>query len=102
MRKESKNRIVEDVYDVERRLELVSKRIRESKEITEQNKQLIFKFADNCLLRGLSKLCAVFYLDRFWDIARLVDKDFDRVSMKGVSVDGVVSPTTLYTADILP
>jgi hypothetical protein len=75
VRNESSNRIVVDVYDVERRLELVSKRIRESREIAERNKQLIFKFA-NCILQGLSKLRAVFYLNRFWNTARLVDKDF--------------------------
>jgi len=48
VRKESGNRIVEDIYDVERRLELVARRIRESREITEHNKELIFRFSDNC------------------------------------------------------
>jgi len=84
VRNESDSRIVEDVYDVERRLELVSKRIRESNKTTERNKQLIFKFADNCILQGLSKLRAVFYLNRFWNIGRLVDKDFDRMSRRDI------------------
>jgi len=84
VRNEPENRAVVDIYDVERRLQSVSNRIRESKEITERNKDLIFEFADNCLLRGLSKLRAVFYLNRFWNIARLADKDFDRMTRKDI------------------
>jgi len=84
VRNESENRIVEDVYDVERRLELVSKRIRESEEITGRNKELIFRFADTCILRGLTKLRAVFYLNRFWNIGRFVEKDFDKMSRKDI------------------
>ena len=41
VRKEPENRAVVDIYDVERRLQSVSNRIRESKEITERNKDLI-------------------------------------------------------------
>jgi len=88
VRNEPENRIVEDIYDVDRRLELVSRRIRESKEITERNKELIFKFADSCTLRGLSKLRAVFYLNRFWNIARFAEKDFDRMSR--LDIEGLV------------
>jgi len=84
VRNEPEIRTVVDIYDVERRLESVSKRVRESNEITERNKHLIFEFADNCLLRGLSKLRAVFYLNRFWNIARLADKDFDRMARKDI------------------
>jgi site-specific recombinase XerC len=84
VRNEPENRTVVDIYDVERRLQSVSSRIRESKEITDRNKHLIFEFADNCLLRGLSKLRAVFYLNRFCNIARLADKDFDRMARKDI------------------
>jgi len=71
---ESETRIFVDVYDVERGLELVSERIRESKEIAERNKQLVFEFTDNRILRGLSKFRAAFYLNRFWNITRLAEK----------------------------
>ena len=74
VRKKTDSRIVEDIYDVNRRMELVSKRIGESREISERNKELIFRFADNCALQGLSKLRVVFYLNRFWNIARLAKK----------------------------
>ncbi len=80
VKKELENLTVNDHYGVTRRLELVTRRIRESREITAQNKELIFRFADNCSLRGLSKLRVLFYLNRFWNIARLTEKDFDKMS----------------------
>ena len=84
MRKEPENRIVNDIYGVQRRLELVSRRLRESKEITQRNKELIFRYTDNCSLRGLSKLRVLFYLNRFWNIARLAEKDFDKMDREGI------------------
>src|SRR5208337_1705875 len=79
VRNEPENKIVNDLYGVERRLELVTKRIRESREITARNKELIFRYTDNCSLRGLSKLRVLFYLNRFWNIARLTEQDFDKM-----------------------
>ncbi len=84
MRKEPDNQTVNDLYGVQGRLELVSRRLRESKEITQRNKELIFRYADNCSLRGLSKLRALFYLNRFWNIARLTEKDFDKMDREGI------------------
>jgi integrase len=82
--KELESRTLNDHYGVERRLELVTKRIRESREITARNKELIFRFADNCSLRSLSKLRVLFYLNRFWNIARLTEKDFDKMDREGI------------------
>jgi hypothetical protein len=62
----------------------VKNRIKESKEITPRNKELIFKYTDNCSLRGLSKLRVPFYLNRFWNIARLAEKDFDKMDRKRI------------------
>jgi hypothetical protein len=84
MSKEPEDRTVNDHYGVERRLELVTRRIRESREITQRNRELIFGFTDNCSLRGLSKLRALFYLNRFWNIARLAEKDFDKMSREDI------------------
>ncbi len=80
VRSKPENAIVEDVYDIERRIQLTSKRIRSSEEITQRNKELIFKFVDHCTLRGLSKFRAIFYLSKFWNIARFVNKDFDKMN----------------------
>jgi site-specific recombinase XerD len=79
VRTETENLVV-DVYGVERRLELVTRRITESKEITQRNKNLIFGFSNNCALRGLSRLRVLFYLNRFWNIARLTEKNFDKMT----------------------
>ena len=81
VRNESGIRAVLDIYDVERRSESVSKRTREWKEITKRNKHLMFEFADKCVLRVLSRLRVV-HLNRFWNIARLADKDFYRMNRK--------------------
>jgi site-specific recombinase XerD len=84
VRKEPEDRTVNDHYGVTRRLELVTRRIIESREITARNKELIFRFTDNCSLRGLSKLRVLFYLNRFWNIARLTEKDFDKMDRERV------------------
>jgi len=84
VRNEPENQTVNDLYGVQRRLELVSRRLRESKEITQRNKELIFRFTDNCSLRGLSKLRVLFYLNRFWNIARLAGKDFDKMDREDI------------------
>jgi len=73
-----------DLYGVERRLELVRNRIKAAKEIRERNKELIFRYTDNCSLRGLSKLRILFYLNRFWNIARIAEKDFDKMEKEDI------------------
>jgi site-specific recombinase XerD len=62
----------------------VSRRLKESKETTQRNKELVFRFTDNCSLRGLSKLRVLFYLNRFWNIARLAEKDFDQMDREDI------------------
>jgi site-specific recombinase XerD len=73
-----------DIYNVQNRLENVRKRIESSQKITPRNKDLIWKFCERCRLQGLSNLRVVFYLNRFWNIARLVTKNFDEMSKKDV------------------
>ena len=65
-------------------MELVNKRIRESTQIAVRNKELIFRFADSCSLRGLSKLRTVFYLNRFWNIARLANNVLDKMGRQDI------------------
>ncbi len=67
----------DSIYNIPNRLENVTKRINKSPQITPHNKELIWKFCDYCKLQGLSTLRVLFYLNRFWNIARLTDKDFD-------------------------
>jgi site-specific recombinase XerD len=73
-----------DIYKVQNRLENVSKRIKSSQKITPRNKELIWEFSDHCRLQGLSTLRVVFYLNRFWNIARLATKNFDGMTKEDV------------------
>jgi integrase len=73
-----------DIYDVQNRLENVSRRLVLCEGIAERNKELIWKFCDHCRLQGLSALRVVFYLNRFWNIARLAPKNFDEMTKEDV------------------
>ena len=73
-----------DIYNVQNRLQNVNRRIKSSERITPRNKELIWKFCEHCRLQGLSNLRVVFYLNRFWNIARLVTKNFDEMSKEDV------------------
>jgi len=73
-----------DIYNVQNRLENVNKRIESSQRITPHNRELIWKFCDHCRLQGLSTLRVVFYLNRFWNIARLATKNFDEMTKEDV------------------
>ena len=66
-----------DIYKVQYRVENVNKRIESSQRIKPRNRELIRKFCDHYRLQGLSALRVVFYLNRFWNIARLATKNFD-------------------------
>jgi len=76
--------VIGDIYNVQNRLENVNKRIKLSERITPRNKELIWKFCDHCRLQGLSALRVVFYLNRFWNIARLATKNFDEMTKEDV------------------
>jgi site-specific recombinase XerC len=73
-----------DIYNVQNRLESVNKRFESSQSITVRNKELIWKFCDHCRLQGLSNLRVVFYLNRFWNIARLTTRNFDEMTKQDV------------------
>ena len=73
-----------DIYNVQNRLENVNKRIESSQRITPHNRELIWKFCDHCRVQGLSTLRVVFYLNRFWNIARLATKNFDEMTKEDV------------------
>lgn len=73
-----------DIYKVQNRLENVKKRIESTQRITPRNKELIWKFCEHCRLQGLSNLRVIFYLNRFWNIARLAPKNFDEMTKEDV------------------
>jgi hypothetical protein len=59
----------ESIYNIQNRLENVTKRINHSQQISPSSKELIWKFCEHCRVQGLSTLRITFYLNRFWNIA---------------------------------
>jgi integrase/recombinase XerD len=76
--------VIQDIYNIRNRLENVTKRVSQNKDISEHNKELIWKFCEHCKLQGLSTLRIVFYLNRFWNIARLAEQSFDEMTKEDV------------------
>lgn len=74
----------ESIYNIENRLQNVTKRINSSSRISPHNKELIWNFAEHCKIQGLSVLRVIFYLNRFYNIARVASKDFDRMDKRDV------------------
>jgi hypothetical protein len=71
--------VKESIYNVQGRIESVRRKISASDQISERNCQLIFDFCEHRKLQGLSNLRILFYLNRFWNIARYAAKPFDRM-----------------------
>lgn len=69
-----------DIYELDKRLARVIKAIQSSDEISENNKGLIMKFHDNCFAEGLSVARVLFLMNRLWNIARWVNKDFTEMT----------------------
>jgi integrase/recombinase XerD len=81
----NQNRIVkENPYNYEGRIKAVTRRIENSRSISKRNKELIFQFCDYAALQGLSQARVLFYLDRFWNIARYVNKDFNDLTRNDI------------------
>ena len=74
----------EDIYNIQGRLQNVTKRINQNPTISEHNKELIWKFCEHCKLQGLSTLRVLFYLNRFLNIVKLAKKDFDQMTRDDV------------------
>jgi len=72
------------IYNIENRLQNVTKRINSSSRISPHNRELIWKFAEHCKIQGLSTLRVIFYLNRFYNIARLAGKDFDQMERRDI------------------
>ena len=74
----------ENIYDAKGKLESVRRRINASDQISQENRQLIFDFCDHRRVQGLSSLRILFYLNRFWNIARYTGRRFDRMDRRDV------------------
>lgn len=59
-------------------------RLRRSANLTARNKELLLRFARECLAHGLSDARVIFYLNRLSTLAKLVSKDLDRLSKEEI------------------
>lgn len=66
-----------DIYNTPRRMELQLKRITDSVEISQKNKELILQFKDRCFAEGLTNTRILIYLVRLEHLAKKFRKDFD-------------------------
>ena len=82
--KDQKDIVKENIYDVQGRIEAVTRRINTSNKVSKRNRQLIFEFCKHCKLQGLSNLRILFYLNRFWNIARHAQKNFDKMDKRDI------------------
>jgi len=78
---------MEGIHKIKRRLKAQIKKIKESKEISDINRNLLLKFYDECYSQGLSDTRVLFYMIRLWVLARQSEKDlnkFDKDEIKSL------------------
>ncbi|MDI6798938.1 MAG: tyrosine-type recombinase/integrase, partial [Candidatus Aenigmarchaeota archaeon] len=71
---------MKEIYDLNGRLERIARTIKNSAKVSRRNKELIFRFHDDMFAEGLSTARVLFYMNRLWNIARWVNKDFDKLT----------------------
>lgn len=79
---------MKDIYDLNGRLQRIVRTIQNSMKISDSNKALIMKFYDDSFAEALSVARVLFYMNRLWNIARWVQKDFR--GMRGEDIKELV------------
>jgi len=64
---------------LKKRIEELKKCEISGKKISQKNSELVLRFIEECIARGLSKARIVFYAVRLGKILQMVDKDFDKL-----------------------
>lgn len=72
------------IYNIDNRLQNVTKRINKTSMISPHNRELIWKYAEHCQIQGLSTLRVIFYLNRFYNIGRIAKKDLDQMTKQDI------------------
>ena len=73
-----------DIYDYDKQLKLLLRRIKKNEKISEKNKKTILKFYRRLLADNLSKPRVIYYPNRLSMIATWIKKDFDKAMKKDV------------------
>ena len=72
-----------DLHNYAKKLSSARKRL-ERANICQRNIELIEKFLQNCIVRGLSTARATFYLDKLLTIAKILKKPFDHATREDI------------------
>jgi len=72
-----------DIYNRKRNLERAIVRLKNS-QLSEENKNLILKFHDECISNGLSADRLVFYIEKLGRMAQLLNKDFTKATKEDI------------------
>lgn len=71
-------------YDYSKKVASNIKRIKESKDIFENNKKAVIKFYEQCSAEGLSVARLEYYLDRLSRLAKWIKKDFNKAKKEDI------------------
>lgn len=71
-----------DIHNFARRFEQIENKIKDSKEISTENKRIISRFTDRCFKDNLSYAAVVKYLYALYDIAKWTGKNFTSLTQK--------------------
>lgn len=72
-----------DIHEYDRRLEQTINNVKKAN-ISERNKQLIFKFKDKCVINGLTKARIIKYLWVLRLFAKYMNLDFDKATKEDI------------------
>jgi len=75
---------MEDLYNTEKRLESILRKINDSKEISKSNKKLLVEFTNHCLADSVGKNKASRYLYDLYNITIWLNKDFEKANKQDI------------------
>lgn len=73
-----------EIYDYDNAIKSTLNRIKNDRNIVNENKKHIIKFYEFCSAEGLSKARLEYYLNRFLAISRIAEKDFSKMNKADV------------------
>jgi site-specific recombinase XerD/ribosomal protein L40E len=73
-----------DIYRREKQLDKLLEKVKNSSEICERNKELIFSFCSECLAQGLTKARTLKLLHQIYKLARMLSKPFDKTNKEDI------------------
>ena len=75
---------MEDLYNTEKRLESILKKIKSSSDISKSNKDKLIEFTNHCLADSVGKNKASRYLYDLYNISIWLNKDFEKVNKQDI------------------